>query len=107
VERSISPVIFSSICTSTSAEKMVKIIFDEVASKGLIGSLGSMGAGIEDPSNRSDCGEKNALPGCVAVLRVSVVDVVEGNSEPTLYTHRTTSASMWSAVKEEVHKNSL
>ena len=41
------------------AAKIVKTIFDEVESKRLIGSLATMGAGVEDASNRSDCGEKN------------------------------------------------
>jgi hypothetical protein len=61
VERSSSPVIFLSNRTSTFAAKIVKTMFDEVASKRLIGSSGTIGASVEDVSNGSDCGEKNPL----------------------------------------------
>ena len=104
VERSSSLVIFLSSCTSTFAAKIVKKMLDEVAPKRLILSFG---AGAGDSSNLSDCDEKNPLVrlGCVAFLRVSVLDILKGFSEPTLYTHRSTSASMRSAVKERVHMN--
>jgi hypothetical protein len=98
VERSSSAVIFLLTRTSTFAAKMVKTTSDEFASRRLIDSLGGTGTGVgvlrgvEDVPNPAKSDEKNPLAWFVTVFRASVL--AEGFSEPTVYTHRTTSASM-------------
>jgi len=74
-------------------------MFDELASKRWIDSRASVGVpgvpgGVGDASGPSDSGEKNPLALCDEDLRISVLDVTEGFSEPTLYTNPTTSALM-------------
>jgi hypothetical protein len=86
--------------TSTFAAKIVKTTFDEFASKRLVDSLDASGTvvgdlrGVEYAPNPVKSDEKNPLAGFETVFSVSVLDVAEGFSEPTVYTHRTTSASM-------------
>jgi hypothetical protein len=98
VERNSSAVIFSSSRTLTFAAKIVKTAFDEFASKRLGDSLGATGTGVgvlcavEDAPYPSESGEKNPLTLCDEDLRISVLDVTECFSEPTLYTNSTTSA---------------
>jgi hypothetical protein len=76
--------------------KIARTTLDECASRRLIDSLGKDGSGVgvllgvEDPNpEKSD--EKNPLVWWDTVFSASVT---EGFSEPTVYTHRTTSASM-------------
>lgn len=95
VERCSSAVIFLLSRTSTFAEKMVKTTLEEWASKRLIDSLGTGNGvgdlrGVEDPPNPAKSEEKNPLVWLETVLSVSIL----GFSEPTAYTHRTTSVSM-------------
>jgi len=99
VDRSSSTVIFLSSRTSTLAAKIVKTTLDEGVSNRLIGSLGTVGAGVgdlrgdEDPLNpKSD--EKNPLAWWETPFSASVLDVAKGFSDPTVYTHRATSASI-------------
>jgi len=67
VERSSSAVIFLLSRTSTFAAKIVNSTFDECASKRLIDSLGTTGAGVgvlrgvEEPPNPAKSDEKNPL----------------------------------------------
>jgi hypothetical protein len=98
VERSSSAVIFLLSRTSTFAAKMVKTTSDEFASKRSIDSLGATGTGVgvlrgvDDAPNPAKSDEKNPLAWFVTVFKVSAL--AESFSEPTVYTHRTTSASM-------------
>ena len=99
MERCSSAVIFLLSRTSTFAPKIVKITLDECDSKRLIDSSGITGAGVgalrgvEDP-NPAKSDEKNPLAWLETVFSVSILGVAEGFSEPTVYTHRITSASM-------------
>ena len=67
VERSSSAVIFLSSRTSTFAAKIVKMTFDEYASKRLADSLGATGTGVgvlrgvEDAPSPAKSDEKNPL----------------------------------------------
>jgi hypothetical protein len=75
-------------------------MFDELVFKRWIDSLCTTGAcvgvpcDIVDASNPSESGEKNPLALYEEEFRISVVEVTEGFSEPTLYTNSTTSALM-------------
>ena len=79
---------------------MVKTTSDEFASKRLIDSLGATGTGVgvlrgvEDAPKPEKSDEKKLLAWFVTAFKLSVLGVAEGFSEPTVYTHRTTSASM-------------
>jgi hypothetical protein len=79
--------------------KIVKSTLDECISKRLTGSLGKAAGngvgvllGVEDPNpEKSD--EKNPLVWWdIAFFSLSTPLVGEGFSEPTVYTHRATSA---------------
>jgi hypothetical protein len=71
--------------------------------------LGITGAGVgdlrgeEDPPNPAKREEKNPLAWGETTFRVSVLDF----SDPTVYTHRATSASMWRADKVKIWKSPL
>jgi hypothetical protein len=95
VERWSSAVIFLLSRTSTFAEKIVKTTLEEWASKRLIDPLSTGNGvgdlrGVEDPPNPAKSEEKNPLVWLETVLSVSIL----GFSEPTAYTHRTTSVLM-------------
>jgi hypothetical protein len=66
-------------------------MFDELASTGTgVGVL----RGVGDAPNPAKSDEKNPLALCDEDLRISVLDMTEGFSEPTLYTNSITSALM-------------
>ena len=80
--------------------KIVKTTLDKGASNRLIGSLGAASAGVGDlrgeegPPNPAKSDEKNPLAWWETTFSVSVLDEAKGFSDPTVYTHRATSASM-------------
>ena len=98
VARTSSPAIFSSTCTSTFAVKIVKTMFDEIASKRWINSLCTTGAcvgvpcGVGDASNPSESGEKISLASCEDLI-ISVLEATEGFSEATLYLYTISATS--------------